>query len=150
MANTRISYYLFILGTVIFCFAGCIIKSNGEKRHCGIVMKPDEVVRVENKQKNYRYSDNDMNLHGEIAYLAQQIGGENVIVEVFFFLSNEKELGIYLNGPNDDKIIEAMTCAIINGKYEAHAPPNKYILYYNDSTNKLISAIKTPKGSKSN
>ena len=104
----------------------------------------------QSKDKDYHYSDDDMEVHSEIAYFAQEIGGDSVIVEVFFFLSNEEELGVILNGPNDQKIIEALTCAIINGKYKHKVQPKKYILYYNDSTNTLVSAIKSPGKLKAN
>jgi len=111
-------------------------------------MNFDEILYVRNKEKDFKYSDNDMNIQGEIAWFAQQIGGDSIIIEVFFVLSNEKELGIYLNGPKDPKIIEALTCAIINGKYENKVSPIKYVLYYNDSDNSLVSAVKSSPGSK--
>lgn len=150
MTRTTISYCLFLLITTItFCFAACLnTAGDNEKKYCGIVMNTDEILNVNTKQKNYQYSGNDMDLQGEIAYFAQKIGGDSIIIEVFFFLSNEAELGIYLSGPNDPKIIHAMACAIINGKYENKVPPEKYILYYDERTEKLISAIKSPERSK--
>ena len=151
MPGIRKAYYLFILISFIFCFTGCTFTSEiEEKKYCGIVMKPGEIADVDKRGKDYEYSDNDMEIHSEIAYFAQEIGGDSVIIEVFFFLSNKKELGVYLNGPNDPKIIHSLTCAIIDGKYKNNVPPKKYILYYNDSTNKLQSAIKSPDRSKPN
>ena len=145
MKRIYISYSFILLISITY---GCINNGGTKKKYCGITMKFDEISHVRSKEKNFHYSDNDMKIHSEIAWFAQQIGGDSVIVEVFFVLSNEKELGIDLNGPNDPKIIEALTCAIINGKYENKVPPIKYILYYNDSDGSLVSAIKSPTGSK--
>ena len=147
MKRIYISCGFLIITINTFCLSGCL--NNGtQKKYCGIVMKPDEILYARSEEKSFNYSDNDWDIHSEIAYFAQKIGGDSIIVEVFFILSNEKELGIYLNGPKDPKIIEALTCAIINGKYENKVPPMKYILYFNDSDDFLISAIKSPGRSK--
>jgi len=150
MKRIHLSYSLLILTSITFYFSGCIDNKSGtnEKKYCGIVMKPDEISDVKRNEKNYNYSDNDWDIHSEIAYFAQKIAGDSIIVEVFFILSNENELGIYLSGPKDPKIIEALNCAIINGKYENNVAPMKYILYYNENDESLISAIKSPEGSK--
>jgi hypothetical protein len=150
MKRIYIPYSFLIVISIIFCFAGCVNSGSPKKKYCGISMKFDEILYVRKKEKDFRYSDNDMNVQGEIAYFAQKIGGDSIIIEVFFILSNEKELGIDLNGPNDPKIIEALTCAIINGKYENKVPPMKYVLYYNDKDNSLLSAIRSPKKSEAN
>ena len=82
MKRLYISYVFLILTSIIFCFSDCINNSGVEKRYCGIVMKPGEILHARNKEKNFEYSDNDMNIHSEIAYFAQKIGGDSIIVDI--------------------------------------------------------------------
>ena len=136
---------VFLLGSILFF--SCEMNNNNHpasKKYCGFEMSKNEVFEVQVKSKEYNYSDTDWEIHGEIAAFAQEIGGDTVIIEVFFFLSNESELGIILSGPKDAQIVERMNCAIINGKYKNKTPLKKYILYYdeNDETN-LLAGIKS-------
>lgn len=84
-----------------------------------------------------------MEIHGEIAWLAQEIGGDSMVIEVFFFLSNEKEIGVYVFGPKDDKIIEKMSCAIMTNEYVNHVPEMRYMLYYATDEDPLLAGIKS-------
>jgi hypothetical protein len=113
------------------------------KKYCGYEMPGNEVTDVRTRGQQYNYSDKDMEIHSEIAAFAQDIGGDSIVIEVFFFLSNEKELGIYLFGPKDFQLIEKMSCAIINGKYKERVPPKKYILYYETNKEPLLAGIKS-------
>jgi hypothetical protein len=128
-------------------FYGCEVRSTNnitQKRYCGVEMSEREVVEVIRRGKGYEYSDKDMELHSEIAYFAQEIGGDSIIIEVFFILSNKNELGIYLSGPNNVAIIDKMICAILTRKYKNQIPTIKYILYYDETDeNQLIAKIKS-------
>ena len=128
-------------------FYGCEVGSTNkisQKRYCGVEMSEREVVEVIRRGKGYEYSDKDMELHSEIAYFAQEIGGDSIIIEVFFILSNKNELGIYLSGPNNVTIIDKMICAILTRKYKNQIPTIKYILYYDESDEeRLIAKIKS-------
>ena len=107
-------------------------------------MSEKEVMDVTTRGKGFDYSDKDMELHGEIAYFAQEIGGDSAIIEVFFILSNKNELGIYLSGPNSPEIIEKMNCAILTRKYKNQVPSIRYILYYDENPEgRLIAKIKS-------
>ena len=115
-----------------------------QKKYCGVEMSEREVMDVTTRGKGFDYSDKDMELHSEIAYFAQEIGGDSAIIEVFFILSNKNELGIYLSGPNNPEIIEKMICAILTRKYKNQVPSIRYILYYDENPEgRLIAKIKS-------
>jgi hypothetical protein len=118
-------------------------RNTDTQKYCGYEMSDKEVIDVRTRGQHYDYSDKDMELHSEIAAFAQDIGGDSIIIEVFFFLSNEKELGIYLFGPKNFQIIEKMNCAILNGKYKKPVPTRKYILYYETDKEPLLAGIKS-------
>ena len=119
------------------------VVASPKEKYCGFEMSEDEVVDVKTRGIGYKYSHNDMEIQSEIADIAQKVGGDSIIIEVFFFLSNENELGIYLFGPNDPKLIEKMDCAIINAKYKNKVPSKKYILYYETDKEPLLAGIKS-------
>jgi len=137
--------YVLWLSLVVFC--SCELGNTNpvrQKKYCGIEMSEREVVDIIKRGKGYNYSDKDWEVHSEIAYFAQEIGGDSAIIEVFFILSTQNELGIYLSGPNNPKIIEKMICAILTRKYKNQIQPKRYILYYDENAEgRLIAKIKS-------
>lgn len=109
---------------------------------CGNELTENEVIEIRTRGQGYKYSSKDMEIHSEIAMLAQEIGGDSITMEIFFFLSNNKELGIYIFGPNDNNIIRKMSCAIMNIKYKHPIQPIIYILYYETNKEPLLLGVK--------
>jgi len=88
----------------------------------------------------YDYPGDDFDLHGKVAELVQNISGDEFILETFFFLRDEDKIGILFMAEFPDGLIDKLSCGILT-EYIAGLPKNRFMLFIDEPTGKLNSAI---------
>jgi hypothetical protein len=136
----------FLALAIVFLFFSCMNSGlkKTKKKYCGLEMSSADAFEKYGQDTGYSYSATDMELHSEVSEIAQEVGGDSIIIETFFFLRNSAELGIMLVGPDDPVLIKQMSCGIIKRRFKNKIPEQRYILYFSEEgDNLLLSAVKT-------
>ena len=133
---------LIIISLAAILFSACSIVKPKKTKYCGSELTEKEVIRLKEKGESFSYSDEDIDLLADISNEVLALYFDTVITEVFLFMHDKDDIGIYLVGQEDPKEIEKISCHLLRNLHGINLPKNVYLLFYSDENEKLVAAVR--------
>lgn len=107
-------------------------------------MTPAEIETVQQRDTAYDYSDDDWNLHSDVAQGVMGLYNDTLEIEVFFFLHDQNGMGILIGLPDKAVGTDKIACYLLNTDFKGRMPRNRYILFFQSENSDWMAGIKTP------
>lgn len=139
----------FIIKSALIIFTGMTIIGCGQKqevkeKYCGVEMSGFEVMDAKTAgNKGYDYTEDDKKLLVDITEAVHQLFNDELEIEFFFFMKTSDKIGMYIIAPEDQKIVETISCYLLKNNFDGRLPENKNLIFYTDKHETLVAAIKS-------
>lgn len=125
----------------LLLLASCGQTEKPKELYCGIGMSAFEVIDAKTLAANFKYSEEDKTLLGEVTKAVTAIDTTKKI-DVYFFNHKPEEIGVYIVAPDDKALVEKISCNILKSTITGLPATRKVVFYTNDHNN-LVAAVKT-------
>lgn len=122
---------------------GCGKKQEVKEKYCGVEMSGFDVMDAKSLgSKGYDYTPDDKKLLVDVTEAVHKLFNDELEIEFFFFMKDSNKIGMYIIAPDDQSIVETISCYLLRNNFEGRLPENKNLIFYTDKHETLVAAIK--------
>lgn len=137
---TKIYKTLFLFSAMLM-LTSCNQQPKKEEVYCGLAMSGFEVIDAKSMAAKFTYSPEDKVLLNTVTKEVLELYPKKD-AEVYFFQKDDKNIGIYIVGPDDNKLVEQVSCHLLKSQLEG-LPKNRKVVFYTNEHNNLVAAVKS-------
>jgi hypothetical protein len=133
-----------LLLLIAFTITNCGQKQEPKEKYCGIEISGFEVIDLKAiGDKGFNYTEEDRSTERGLTAELNALFDNTKNIKVIFFMKTDDTIGMYIMAPDDQQVVEKISCHILTNTFNGRLPENRKLLFYTDAHDTLVAAIKT-------
>ena len=139
------NFFIKCLSIVFVC---CLVYSCGQaegvkEKYCGVEMSSFQAMELKKTgNAGYEFSDDDKKLAADVIDELNALYNNKYKFNIGFIERNSEKISLYIIVPDDKKIIEKVSCHILQNDFDGRLPKTRNLLFYTSAYDKLLIGIK--------
>lgn len=115
-----------------------------KEKYCGLEISAFDVIALKKiGDKGYTFSDDDNKLAADMMAALKGLFDNKYDIQIGFIERNADKIGLYVITPDDQKVVEKVSCYLLENDFDGRLPKTRNLLFYTPDHNTLLAAVKT-------